>query len=126
MSGKYGTSNAGAESVGVSDCNKIMLGTLGLLEFETHDSGNEVKTSTCVNRDIFGVQRCFSTMLFQYERCVWITVVSTIGIMAPEGYKKLGVEGKHGLRNGCSMECMEKKLEDDAGEILDSVSVIGG
>ncbi|GKG20857.1 hypothetical protein Tco_0380658, partial [Tanacetum coccineum] len=23
MSGKYGTSNAGAESVGVSDCNKV-------------------------------------------------------------------------------------------------------
>ncbi|GJY97793.1 hypothetical protein Tco_0514703 [Tanacetum coccineum] len=25
MSGKYGTSNAGAESVGVSDCNKYYL-----------------------------------------------------------------------------------------------------
>ncbi|GJT46133.1 RNA-directed DNA polymerase, eukaryota [Tanacetum coccineum] len=48
MSGKYGTSNAGAESVGVSDCNKVYK-----------DAGNEAVMSISVDDciDLDGMER---------------------------------------------------------------------
>ncbi|GKD33590.1 hypothetical protein Tco_1249099 [Tanacetum coccineum] len=48
MSGKYGTSNAGAESVGVSDCNKVYK-----------EAGNEAVMSISVDDciDLDGMER---------------------------------------------------------------------
>ncbi|GJX45191.1 hypothetical protein Tco_0261867 [Tanacetum coccineum] len=70
MSGKYGTSYAGAESVGVSDCNKICWGTLVWLAFDSKDQWKR-QDFKGVKRDIFGVPSC-SHDFYPVERCVWI------------------------------------------------------
>ncbi|GKC32080.1 hypothetical protein Tco_1039374 [Tanacetum coccineum] len=60
MSGKYGTSNAGAESVGVSDCNKINVGGVGLVGIRPlWKQVERVKIQRAFKGDIFGVQDRF-------------------------------------------------------------------
>ncbi|GJU06862.1 zinc finger CCCH domain-containing protein 19 [Tanacetum coccineum] len=82
MLGKYGTSNAGAEILWVSDCNTVV-------EFDSMDKKvGKRQDFKGVKRDIFEVQRCFSRFDTN-ERCVWIdlVVVCPLASWAPEVYK---------------------------------------
>ncbi|GJW27523.1 hypothetical protein Tco_0044398 [Tanacetum coccineum] len=113
MSGKYGTSNAGAESVGVSDCNKVYkeadllkhmssegFDDVGLryvggrwvwLEFDSMDQVESVKTSKTL-KEIFLEFKDVSHDFIPDERCVWIRTWLGLPLASwtPEVYKKLG------------------------------------
>ncbi|GJV10616.1 RNA-directed DNA polymerase, eukaryota [Tanacetum coccineum] len=142
MSGKYGTSYVGAESVGVSDCNKVYkeagneavmsisvddcidLDGYGAivscyvkdLSFDSVDQVESVKTSKAL-KEIFLEFKDVSHDFIPDERCVWIDLVGLpLASWAPEVYKKLGVSV--GSSVFTDMDCMEKELKDDAGEIL--------
>ncbi|GJZ12881.1 hypothetical protein Tco_0548111 [Tanacetum coccineum] len=100
-SGKYGTCNAGAESVGVSDCNKVYKeagneavmsisvddcidldgmehkcwGRWVWLDFDSMDQVESVKTSKALKK-IFLEFKDVSYDFIPDERCVWIDLVS--------------------------------------------------
>ncbi|GKA89541.1 nucleotide-binding alpha-beta plait domain-containing protein [Tanacetum coccineum] len=86
MSGKYGTSNAGAESVGVSDCNKVYK-----------EAGNEAVMSISVDDciDLDGMERSILAKVKD------LSVISELlKHMSSEGFDDVGlryVEGTLGL-----------------------------
>ncbi|GJY35102.1 hypothetical protein Tco_0420480 [Tanacetum coccineum] len=114
MSGKYGTSNAGAESVGVSDCNKVYKeagneavmsisvdvfvliwryvgGRWVWLEFDSMDQVESVKTSKAL-KEIFLEFKDVSHDFIPDERCVWIDLVGLpFGLHGPpKVYQEVG------------------------------------
>ncbi|GJY83419.1 RNA-directed DNA polymerase, eukaryota [Tanacetum coccineum] len=103
MSGKYDTSNARAEYVGVSDYNKsvVFLAKLKILRLlgdvlgfgwnSTLGSSGKRQDFKGVKKDIFGVSKDVSHDFIPDERCVWIDLVGLpLASWAPEVYKKLG------------------------------------
>ncbi|GKE09121.1 hypothetical protein Tco_1412672, partial [Tanacetum coccineum] len=91
MSGKYGTSYAGAESVGVSDCNKVYkkAGNEAVMSISVNIL-ESVKTSKAL-KEIFLEFKDVSHDFIPDERCVWIDLVGLpLASWAPEVYKKLG------------------------------------
>ncbi|GJT99753.1 hypothetical protein Tco_1110092 [Tanacetum coccineum] len=168
MSGKYGTSNAGAEFVGVSDCNKLsilakvkdlsvnfrasktygllrdsmmfgleMLGDLGFgLEFDLY--GSKLK-ATRLQRGAQEIDRWRSIPSLnlwkgrkqRFPKNVNNDSVSPSSRVLREedvrgvesdlvdSFEEGEIRDDSVLYNdGCIKDCMEKNLEDDAGEIL--------
>ncbi|GJT94483.1 zinc finger CCCH domain-containing protein 19 [Tanacetum coccineum] len=192
MSGKYGTSNAGAESVGVSDYNKVYkeAGNEAVMSISVDDSALKLMSSEEIRMKL--VLDMLGDVGFGWNSTLWIKWKasrlqrrSAIGFMGPEVIRSWSrsVGKQRGLRDmvrrtkvlmeglltlkeslhsvksplefsysgfaitrrllvgwkvilwtllkkaeirddsvlyndGCIKDCMEKNLEDDAGEIL--------
>ncbi|GKA20951.1 hypothetical protein Tco_0700940 [Tanacetum coccineum] len=119
MSGKYGTSNAGAEFVRVSDCNKVYK-----------EAGNEAVMSISVDDciDLDGKERSILAKVKDLnERCVWIDLVGLpLASWAPEVYKKLGGRWESsvftdmriylGVESNLGGPIEEGEIRDDSGD----------
>ncbi|GJT77208.1 hypothetical protein Tco_1043933 [Tanacetum coccineum] len=122
MSGKYGTSNAGAESVGVSNCNKVYK-----------EAGNEAVMSISVDDciDLDGKERSILAKVKDLSRkmCLDRPVGLPLASWAPEVYRSWGFGGvsRACLRIG-NVNDLCLNLEDtecDIGApILESMEVI--
>ncbi|GKB71361.1 hypothetical protein Tco_0932773 [Tanacetum coccineum] len=116
MSGKYGTSNAGAESVGVSDCNKVYK-----------EAGNETVMS-------ISVDDCID--LDGKERSILAKIVGGVGLVGIDSMESSGKDvqdlqtggfaiGSYGLQRiykklggrwGKQRLCLRLMIHDDSGD----------
>ncbi|GJX49578.1 calmodulin-binding receptor-like cytoplasmic kinase 3 [Tanacetum coccineum] len=105
MSGKYGTSNAGAESVGVSDCNKVYkeagnmkryVGGVGLVGIRLYGSSGKLSrpSQRVFKRDYIWSSRCFYAFYPDEKMCLDRPGGSAIGSWAQRFIRSWVVGGE--------------------------------
>ncbi|GJZ64175.1 nucleotide-binding alpha-beta plait domain-containing protein [Tanacetum coccineum] len=117
MSGKYGTSNAGAESVGVSDCNKVYkeAGNDAVMSITASETYVRLRDSDDVGlmNTVWGNLGFVNSTLWIKERCVCIDLwFLQLQQWAPDVYKKIGWVG--GEAKACLRIYSPKNVNNDS------------